>query len=68
MKFTDGDRVEWTGPAPEAEDDHGIPLPGEQGTIVSFDPPGEWVVRWDRAGIAVYAEEYLRKIETGSDT
>jgi 23S rRNA pseudouridine1911/1915/1917 synthase len=64
-RFRDGDRVEWTGPPQPPGPD--TPQPGERGTIISSDPPDEWVVRWDQAGTAVYGEEYLRKVEDGSE-
>jgi len=59
-KFAEGDRVEWIGPPPAVPDN---PAPGERGTVISIDPPDEWVVRFDRAGTAVYDESLLRKVE-----
>jgi acyl-CoA synthetase (AMP-forming)/AMP-acid ligase II len=59
-KFREGDRVEWIGPGgPELGD----PIPGELGTVLVIDPPDEWVVRFDRAGTAVFGERFLRKVE-----
>jgi 23S rRNA pseudouridine1911/1915/1917 synthase len=64
-RFRDGDRVEWTGPQQSPGPD--TPQPGERGTIISIDPPDEWVVRWDQAGTAIYGEEHLKKVEHGSE-
>jgi hypothetical protein len=44
-RFVDGDGVEWIGP--EDPDNPGIPTRGTEGTVVSIDPPDEWVVAWD---------------------
>jgi hypothetical protein len=56
-----GDRVEWIGPT---SDDPDIPQPGEEGVVLSIDPPGEWVVHFDEAGTAVYLDRHIRKIAT----
>jgi 23S rRNA pseudouridine1911/1915/1917 synthase len=64
-RFRDGERVKWTGPPQPPGPD--TPQPGERGTIISIDPPDEWVVHWDKAGTAVYGEEYLRRVEDQSD-
>jgi hypothetical protein len=41
-RFVDGDTVEWIGP--EDPDNRDIPTRGTEGTVVSIDPPDEWVV------------------------
>jgi hypothetical protein len=60
-----GDRVEYVGPPPEKPGD---PEPGELGWVISHDPPGEWVVKWDHAGTAVWGEEWLRPVKEDSAT
>jgi hypothetical protein len=61
-EFREGDRVEYVGPPPRGPDE---PEPGEQGTVITDDPPGAWVVRFDHAGTAVYGEPYLRRLKNG---
>jgi hypothetical protein len=54
--------VEWVGP--ENPDDPYAPWKGAQGTVISDDPPDEWVVAWDSPQeTAVYPEKYLRRID-----
>jgi hypothetical protein len=60
-RFKDGDRVEWVGP--DVPDDPDLPAPGTLGTVISIDPPDEWVVQWDSGETAVYAERALRRAD-----
>jgi hypothetical protein len=55
-----GARVEWIGPE---LDDPDIPPPGIHGSVISRDPPDEWVVSWDNGATAVHGEEYLREVD-----
>jgi len=60
--FKEGDRVEWIGPEDPTDPD--IPTRGARGTVVSIDPPDEWVVAWDPPwATGVYSEKYLREVK-----
>jgi hypothetical protein len=61
-RFKIGDTVEWVGP--EDSDDSDIPPPGHRGTVISIDPPDQWVVQWAPGFTAVYSERLLRKVES----
>jgi len=59
--FKEGDRVEWIGPEDPTDPD--IPNHGAQGTVVTIDPPDEWVVAWDAPwATGVFAEKHLRRV------
>jgi hypothetical protein len=59
------DRVEWIGPPSNEEGD---PQPGQAGTVLTLDPPGEWVVHFDRAGTMVVGDRHIKKIDATHDT
>ena len=57
-RLKEGDVVEYVGPE---FDDPYWPRPGERGTVIDFDPVGEWAVSWERITIVV-AENWLRHV------
>lgn len=58
--FREGDRVRCVARPPNA--DESDPQIGECGWILAEDPPGEWIIDWDRAGTAIWGEEWFEKV------